>query len=74
MVMGMRKVKAREKLELMEVGDYPNLKKTDRRNIHKRVTKQSQTEDGQASRAVKTEDLQAVYGDFGSIESVIKGK
>jgi len=72
--LGMKKVKAREKLELMESVSYPHTKDKERRNIHKRTYKLSQTEEAIKQRAVKTEDLNKIYGDFGSIEAVIKGK
>ena len=70
----MIKAKARENLQLMENASYPHMKKDQRRKTHKRVYKESQTQDAQAKKAITTEELGRIHGDFGSIEAVLKGK
>lgn len=72
LVENMQRAKAKEKLSQLQLFIYPHTKDSNREKIHKQLVKESTPQEELKKRAVKADDLKAVFG--GKIEDIIKGK
>lgn len=50
-------LRARDELKAMEASAYPNMKGKAQRDLHRRISMRSVTEETKISRSVKTDDL-----------------
>ena len=66
--------KARERLEDMENLVYPNAKKTAADKIRRKVYNIAIPVELRQDKAVTTDQLSKIYGDYGSIDAALKKK
>ncbi len=70
-VQNMIHAKARNRLELLEIASYSNMKKDSQSKMHKKLVRLATPKEEMAKRAVKVEDLKGLEV---SIEDILKAK
>jgi len=72
LVENMIRAKAKERLSQLQLHVYPHAKRENQEKIHRAIIKESTPQKEMEKRAVKTDDLNKIFG--GNIADVLKGK